>query len=321
MPYRYRAIPQIMFGNDVVIPDGGGPDPGGGSAYHPSESFAFYWEYTDAETRYTTSVGDGNGPYFVAAPQLNPAFVGSANGPELYANDTSGVASGNGWRLVTAKRGIELKGSNETSLKLRMHSASVENGLNLGNNSTTGPDYLFLSVVSWNGGPNNDTLNKFNGHEFKWQGGDWKWNGPYTDLGSTSGTVSNDAKVNWPISRTNTKLYLLASMRNSEGRNFTNWIAPVTGGATWEVNMNEGNTVSQSTADGTPLYLVAQNLLNGNNDNEIEMFFQEQGGNASGTIVHALAWEKLPATGSISSSRGRIKEFYEYAINTWGAIN
>lgn len=283
--------------------------------YSPTESFAYYWEYTEAESQYTTSVGDGNGPYFVAAPQLNPNNVGSANGPELFSNDISGIGSGNGWRVVSDAKGIELKGENEISLKMRMHTGGDEDGLSLDESVDTGPDYIVGVVVTWRGGTNNDMLNKFNGHEFKWESSRWKFNGPFTDFGNTSGTIENDAGTNWPVDRDNYSKYFLGAMRNSEGRNFTTWTAPISGGTYWIQDNIESNTVSKSTEDGVPLYLVDQASLKGNGDDQIEIYLNEQNGGDSGTILHAFFWEVLDATGSISTSRGRMKEFYEYAVN------
>ncbi len=311
---RYRANPFILF-SDVVASTGSST---GSTPAFDSNRFNFYWEFSESLAGYVTSTFSGS-TWFVSAPQLNTIYDGSADGNELYSNGITTTGSGNGWVVRTDRKGLELIGSSEIALRMRMHSASVENGQNLGANNTTGPDYVWGAIVSWNGTTGNDTLNKFNGHEFKWQGSDWKFNGPHNTALDGSGTVSNDAKINWPITRTNGALYCMCNMRNSQGRNFTNWVGPISPSSSWS-NVVEGNTVSQSTADGTPLYLREQSALFGNNDNFIEIFMNERGAGVSGTIVHAMFWEKLPQTGSLSEIRTRIQQFYEYGQAKFGSL-
>lgn len=265
---------------------------GGGGGADPLTFFDVYRDFT-YQGDFTTSSAASK-TWFNSAPNQIVANQGSANGEEIFSNDTTQHASSIGWEVVTD--GIQILGS-EIAIKVRMYDGSTEDGLN--HDGAAGDDFVMAYVEYHQGGMSNDRRKKFNGPGDKIQTNNpknWKHNDDYS-TDSVTYTAASDDSVELPygFDPTNGTYMMFVKMRDMTNQRYYQWVIELVSGNTAASDMTTNDTVTQSTADGEAWYLVSNNVKDDGSD-ELEHFFQEN------TTLSYYGYKLMtPAAGNFST--------------------
>lgn len=299
---RINGFLTMAQGGAVAAPGGGG-----GGSFDVLTYFDVVGLFDDATNMTIDTVEQPVGvftDYFTSTVNSVVAHQGSANGQEIFSNNTSGHATlSSGWKKVA--NGIELHGS-EISIKVRQYDGTTENGLNHGN----GEDFVFAYLEYHEGGMSGNRRKKHNGVADKLQTNNpknWKHEDQFNTQSDGLGVDEGDVSLPYGggFNPANGTLMLFAKMRDATNQRYVQWVGEIVSGNT-QSDLLFNDTVTQSTADGQALYLKTNQGLDNDSSDELEHHFQE------GSIWRRYYYKKLPvAAGNFADVDAKIKALYE----------